>query len=99
MVRLGVQLPLHSGLVSNQKRSGSSAGRNAASATLGNMSKYLLIKAVCDLMYFADSIYRNKSEYGYLFWGMFYIIYVNGFGSYFVLFLSSVMELLATLGK
>jgi hypothetical protein len=78
---------------------GSNASRSAANATAGNTFKYLLVKAVCDLLYFADMLYYYSPYDYHSFWGTLFGIYIYDFGLFFVVFLSSSMDLLATLGK
>jgi hypothetical protein len=78
----------------------SNAIQNAGNASAGNTFKYLLVKAVCDLLFFVAYIadffaYHNIYSY----FAQVLMIYIYPFGIFFVSFLSSLMELLATLGK
>jgi hypothetical protein len=77
------------------------SGQNIGNTPAGNTFKYLLVKAVCDLVYFVNLIYSStfNSSTVYTYWFMFYYLYFYQFGLLYVSFLSALMELLATLGK
>jgi hypothetical protein len=83
---------------------GVNVNRNADSTSTGNMFKYLLVKAVCDLLFFIDYTYGRSAYYNDLrlmipYYKTFYGIYLHLFALFYLCFLSSSMELLATLGK
>jgi hypothetical protein len=80
--------------------SGSNASRLAAgNVSTGNTFKYLLVKAVCDLLFAADCLYQFSHFDIHSFWGTFYNVVLSNFGIYFLNFMSASMELLATLGE
>jgi hypothetical protein len=72
-----------------------------ASSGTGNMFKYLLVKAVCDLVYFTDDIFylfNYTTAQGTWSFNAWFIVMYNSVDQ-ILLLLSSLMETIATLGK